>query len=85
VAAPLRTVVKNRSVVALSAPSATPVLFVNVRMRPLATSRYCVDPTSPDASGNTALVSGSAVMPCESTVTFGDPIVSARAPSPVAS
>ncbi len=53
VAAPARTVEKNRSVVAFSAPSGAPVALEYVRMRPLAASRYCVGPTSPEASGST--------------------------------
>src|SRR6266568_3211906 len=51
------TELKKLSVPALRTPSAPPVLLLNVRMRPLITTRNCVGPTAPIESGGKPLAS----------------------------
>src|ERR1041384_6881589 len=48
---------KNPSVSALITPSATPVVLLNVRMRPVTWTTNCVGPAAPIVSGGNAPVS----------------------------
>src|SRR5438552_5752233 len=51
------TELKKLSVPVLRTPSAAPVLLLNVRTLPLITTRNCVGPTAPIASGGKPLAS----------------------------
>src|SRR5439155_24564768 len=51
------TELKKLSVPVLRTPSALPVLLLNVRTRPLITTRNCVGPTAPIESGGKPLAS----------------------------
>ena len=56
---PLRTGLKNASIVAFRTPSARPVSFANVRMRPFTATRNCAGPAAPVVSGGKAFESAS--------------------------
>src|SRR5688572_14748336 len=51
------TEAKNTSGSALITPSATPVVLLKVRIRPLMNTKNCVGPTAPSVSGGKAPVS----------------------------
>src|SRR5512135_3187777 len=53
------TLAKNTSVLRFSTPSAAPVDFTKLRMRPLTATMNCVGPTAPIESGGKAFVSAS--------------------------
>ena len=80
----LLTELKNTSGSTLSAPSASPVVFLKLRKRPFTVTMYCVGPTAPIVSGGTNPAVSEIVAPVKLVPTVcgvDGPVVADRGPA----